>query len=346
MDPTKRYTLSDIRKHTWYSLVDEASVPKDIISTNDIDIARNEALQGITDAGIDTQLVLDGIASKACNSLTATYYLLEQRAKKKRMKLRELQEKNPIQQNHANNSIATASTNINNKSNKENNLPTDTQTQSNAPRPLPVISHNIKVTVPQAIPSSVNDASSSTTTSQKPPSGRLVPKLNINEAIRNNNLIINKPPSMISQTARDNPSTTVKKEINPPIISQSARTSDEIVNTTNKLNALGLTDATYQEATVSIPGDIPDRPATRRSRLRSRTGATAGEDNLFAPAGFDESDKLYNVPITITNDGGAEASPIIKFPPQIKNQTPQAPKPSSAGTSGRRGKNIVVATNT
>ena len=89
VDPEKRYTIPDIRQHQWYTSISETEVPKDIVvSPYEQEAARNEAFQGIEQAGLDKQAVLDGLASKACNSLTATFYLLEQRAKKRRSKMK------------------------------------------------------------------------------------------------------------------------------------------------------------------------------------------------------------------------------------------------------------------
>jgi hypothetical protein len=82
---------------------------------------------------------------------------------------------------------------------------------------------------------------------------------------------------------------------------------------------------------------------------------------MYAPAGFDETDAVQNVPIVITTDG-ADMLPAskagagvgvgksggvagVQFPPsshvqKIQQSAPVAPKPSSLKGGGRRGKNI------
>ena len=64
-------------------------MPKDIVhSSTEVEAAKIDALKGVVDAGLEHQAVMDCLASKACNSLTATYYLLEERAKKRIMKMK------------------------------------------------------------------------------------------------------------------------------------------------------------------------------------------------------------------------------------------------------------------
>ena len=48
----------------------------------------HEQVEVQIDAGLEQKAVMDCLASKACNSLTATYYLLEERAKKRIMKMK------------------------------------------------------------------------------------------------------------------------------------------------------------------------------------------------------------------------------------------------------------------
>lgn len=86
VDPKKRYRISDIRKHPWYNLVQESSVPKEQFNVYENVQTRQETLEAIAALGIDTQTVLDGVASRACNSYTAMYYLLEQKHRALRLK--------------------------------------------------------------------------------------------------------------------------------------------------------------------------------------------------------------------------------------------------------------------
>lgn len=78
-DPRKRYTMQDIRQHPWYTQVADSAIPKERVDVYNDENTRNETLAVLAAAGIDTQTLLDGLASHACNSLTATYYLFEQK---------------------------------------------------------------------------------------------------------------------------------------------------------------------------------------------------------------------------------------------------------------------------
>lgn len=100
-DPRKRYTLEDIRKHPWYNQVSDADIPKDDLSKEEQELTKTEVLKAIDVAGINKQAVLDGIASHCCNSLTAMYYLLEQKHRAQRLKETDKNGKQ-IQQNESN----------------------------------------------------------------------------------------------------------------------------------------------------------------------------------------------------------------------------------------------------
>ena len=77
-DPRRRYSVSDIRRHPWYQLAPDSSIPRDVV---DSEKTKAETMQSMTDAGMDVQAVLDGIQSHACNSITAMYYLLAQKSR-------------------------------------------------------------------------------------------------------------------------------------------------------------------------------------------------------------------------------------------------------------------------
>lgn len=79
VDPAKRYTLEDIRKHPWYTQVHPQDIPKEGVNPYDDESTRNETLAILAASGIDSQSVMDGLSSKACNSLTAMYFLFEQK---------------------------------------------------------------------------------------------------------------------------------------------------------------------------------------------------------------------------------------------------------------------------
>eukprot|EP01039_Chlorochromonas_danica_P005477 gene5477-6028_t len=87
VDPNKRYTLEDIRRHPWYCQIRDDEIPREYINPYEDDTTRNETLAVLAASGIDTQAVLDGLASKACNSLTAMYFLFEQKHRTQRGKL-------------------------------------------------------------------------------------------------------------------------------------------------------------------------------------------------------------------------------------------------------------------
>lgn len=56
VDPKKRYTIDNIRKHVWYNIVSESSIPHDDVHSK-YD-TRSETLTAIQKSGLDTQAVL------------------------------------------------------------------------------------------------------------------------------------------------------------------------------------------------------------------------------------------------------------------------------------------------
>jgi serine/threonine protein kinase len=56
VDPKKRYTVENIRKHPWYNTVSEASIPRDILTSTEA--SRAETLNTMAKAGMDPQAVL------------------------------------------------------------------------------------------------------------------------------------------------------------------------------------------------------------------------------------------------------------------------------------------------
>ena len=80
-DPDKRYTSDDIRNHSWYQKVNENEIPMDLLPPEEMEKIRREVMQQVVDTGEDMNGLVDALRSKTCNSLTATYYLLEQKAK-------------------------------------------------------------------------------------------------------------------------------------------------------------------------------------------------------------------------------------------------------------------------
>lgn len=372
IDPEKRFKIADIRQHPWYTAVSDEEVPKDlVVSQVELEAARNEAFQGITDAGLDKQAVLDGLASKACNALTATFYLLEQRAKKRRLKMID-QNTNGGTSSGTTVAVSSAGTSGTTGAASSTGLSADDQQPKRSiPNKIPptVTNHKPQTQVQTAlVPIPIIPSS----TDQKPPSGRIieqkpngrVPKLNLQAALttqnnQNNADVINLKSIMasndglVSQTAR--PLTSGSKYRDESVKQQTSQTArlmsgnNDIVKLDYTMGGLRIDDdnnIAVTPAPLDLMGDTPadDRPSTRRSRMRSRGAeTTTGEENMYAPAGFEEGDKLYNVPITISSDGGnmlPVINGVVRFPPQVHSQAPQAPKPSS-GIGGRRGKHMT-----
>lgn len=59
VDPRKRYTVDNIRRHPWYTAVPEAAIPRDAQVTTEA--SRNEILTSMAKAGMDPQAVLGKI---------------------------------------------------------------------------------------------------------------------------------------------------------------------------------------------------------------------------------------------------------------------------------------------
>lgn len=84
-DPEKRLTISQIRLHPWCQMVPIQSIPKEEPNPDEIEETKTEVFKRLEEIGLDAQSVLDAVASHACNSLSAMYYLLMQ---KEQLKLR------------------------------------------------------------------------------------------------------------------------------------------------------------------------------------------------------------------------------------------------------------------
>lgn len=94
-DPRRRYTMQDIRQHVWYTMVPESEVPKESVDVYNDERTRADTVATLGQAGIDTQSLLDGLASHACNSLTAMYYLYEQKQRNLRARSNNQQQSRP-----------------------------------------------------------------------------------------------------------------------------------------------------------------------------------------------------------------------------------------------------------
>ncbi|CAM9123030.1 unnamed protein product, partial [Ectocarpus fasciculatus] len=80
VDPKKRYTIDHIKRHPWYNMVNESAIPKDLAHESSSNAEfRKETLLSVDKAGFDSQAVNDAVSSNCCNSLSALYYLFEQK---------------------------------------------------------------------------------------------------------------------------------------------------------------------------------------------------------------------------------------------------------------------------
>lgn len=91
VDPNKRYTIAEIRKHPWYMGIQPHQVPTDTLTEVQQKTTMKEIFDALSSAGLDMAQIEDGLASKLCNSATATYYLMEQKAKNYYQEKREME---------------------------------------------------------------------------------------------------------------------------------------------------------------------------------------------------------------------------------------------------------------
>ena len=60
VDPKKRFVVADIKRHPWYNIISEESVPKEVINHEENEMTKIEILKSVKDAGMDCQAVLEG----------------------------------------------------------------------------------------------------------------------------------------------------------------------------------------------------------------------------------------------------------------------------------------------
>lgn len=56
VDPKRRYTVDNIRRHPWYTQIPESAIPRDVMTSTEA--SRTETLAAMAKAGMDTQAVL------------------------------------------------------------------------------------------------------------------------------------------------------------------------------------------------------------------------------------------------------------------------------------------------
>lgn len=109
VDPKKRYTAAQIRIHPWYRMVDDSAIPKDQVHESSFsEIFKPETLAAVDKAGFDAQAVSDAVSSNACNSLSALYYLFEQKLVAERLNKPEVNSDSAIVTHRNNVSVTTA----------------------------------------------------------------------------------------------------------------------------------------------------------------------------------------------------------------------------------------------
>lgn len=148
-DPRRRYTMQDIRQHVWYTMVPESDIPKEHVDVYNDERTRADTVAILGQAGIDSQALLDGLASHACNSLTAMYYLYEQKQRNIRAKSTNQQQSRP-EINPTNSSIELATSTAESGSSSRQpsipNQPQPTPTPMGPPPTLPL--HGVYRPVP------------------------------------------------------------------------------------------------------------------------------------------------------------------------------------------------------
>ncbi len=112
VDPKKRYTASQIRTHPWYQMVDDSAIPKDkVLESSSSETFKSETFAAVDKAGFDVQAVSDAVSSNACNSLSALYYLFEQKLVAERLNKPEVNS-DLVMSTHQNNVSVTDAANI------------------------------------------------------------------------------------------------------------------------------------------------------------------------------------------------------------------------------------------
>lgn len=79
VDPRRRYSIVEIRRHPWFALVTDAEIPHDETLLDDDETLHAAAVSALVQAGTNRTALDDALAVKSHCSLTASYFLMKQK---------------------------------------------------------------------------------------------------------------------------------------------------------------------------------------------------------------------------------------------------------------------------
>eukprot|EP00602_Paraphysomonas_sp_CaronLab_P009122 CAMPEP_0185026182 /NCGR_PEP_ID=MMETSP1103-20130426/10140_1 /TAXON_ID=36769 /ORGANISM="Paraphysomonas bandaiensis, Strain Caron Lab Isolate" /LENGTH=750 /DNA_ID=CAMNT_0027559677 /DNA_START=278 /DNA_END=2529 /DNA_ORIENTATION=+ len=373
-NPEKRLTIHDIRSHPWLCMVPQTQVPRDDVATaEEVEETRNEVLKRIQELGMDAQAVLDAVSSRACNSLSAMFYLLTQKEQTKaRLSKKHSHASRP--ETSGQSDRGAKENNISRGSPAADFLPSTVTPSTDAGSARPVM---IAPKVTHTLPSEP------VVLKKVPGAGRVhVPKLNVKKAVDTQGLVIE--GQLTSQSARPEHS-PAKQQVaagpqtaRPVLESESPLQPKTDSSPTNRRPAprKGITAAAHADTTAPADsasnseslnvvanaiGGLPavdiERPSTRRSKSRGgawgsdnpteRGGKAANSNETDGPGmgKIPSREELASVPQKASNTGRGAASdhvPQALAPPKASKSSsgaatdpvPQAPRgPQRSGGS-------------
>ena len=296
VDPERRYRISDIRQHPWYRSVSDEEVPRDLISSEDEENSRDQIVRTLTDAGVDMQLVSDGLASNACNGYTAMYHLLEQKAKNVLYKQRQQSQQISLGSSESP-AVSTGGNVVQTVADKSAPKQTQKAAVKAAAQPAPKsvgAAHGSgasgsrnkgqqaqsraqppsqQVRVAQSQPPSQSAPSNANGAVKPRPGPPVVPKL----AIVPEGVGASNTPVVVSQTARL-PSGSGKSEF--------AKGPEEGSQTARPAESVDYAQAAASAIVSRVGTSDGDRPVTRRSRSRASRGTSrGGDDSMMSSCG-------------------------------------------------------------
>lgn len=96
VDPRRRYSINDIRRHAWFLTVSDSEIPHDDLLLQDDESIHIETMSALKEAGIECADVTRALASKAYCPLTASYFLMKQKLCSAEVQVAETQSITPI----------------------------------------------------------------------------------------------------------------------------------------------------------------------------------------------------------------------------------------------------------